>query len=132
MGVQGYEGRRLRIEMDPGERPRDAPKDWPGTGTIAEVVLGVTLRSHLGRTSLADLVRVRLDVAVQTGSGDAVRDVLIGGHGMDLLTELYGTPQRPKGLPILVGLWRLTDEMTLNWMISHEKIPPSAVTTNVV
>lgn len=46
------------------------------------------------------------------------------GIDMDLVSELFGTPMRPQGLPILVGMWRVKDDAIMERLLRSER-PPS-------
>lgn len=107
-----YVGRRISVQLNPVDLPKGVRGVWPGTGTIEAVVL---------RGTEGNLFRVHLDAPARTRQGIDVHDVVVLGIDMDLISELFETSRRPRGLPVLGAVWRLSENFSFSGITSGER-----------
>jgi hypothetical protein len=112
MDVDRVVGRPIDIDVD-GADALD-PDFRHVRGAIRQVVLTAG-NFHLLVVHPAEEVRF---------SGDfVVEEILLIGIDMDLVTELFGNPQRPPGLPVLAAIWRVKDFETMISRVEAGKAP---------
>ncbi len=113
MGGTEYIGKRVVLRMDGDSRFDDTDADLFGTITgFANRPLG------------PPVLEVSLDEMKVSKRGSEVRAMVIAGIGMSVVSELFGTPGRPKSLPIVVAVWRIADAASFE-RLRTESRPPS-------
>jgi hypothetical protein len=95
-------GTRVLVQVD--EVDASAPDFERVRGTVVRV-----FRSSSGDHDFI----VQLDKPIQLSDRVQFGHILVVGIDMDLDQELFGTRQRPSGLPVLVALWRIRNENVL-------------------
>jgi len=91
-------GRRIVIDVD-GSAALDP--DFRQVRCVIRRVVSIEGGYHLLVVHPAKGIRFSDDFVVE--------DMLLEGIDMDLLAELFGVPQRPEDLPVLVAIWRAND-----------------------
>lgn len=107
-------GKTIRIQVDPVDA---SEPDFVTVQAVVEQVIGGT---HNG-----SLLIVRPAAPIAISPDFTVTRMLLVGIDMDLVKELFGTPQRPRGLPVVAGVWRLKDATSIERVVS-KKHPPSS------
>lgn len=114
MALDDVRGRGVRIRMDLVDAAESSQDSVRGT-----VIAMADLEPD------ATVLAVRLDGVLADKLGSPIRDILVAGIGMNVVTELFAMPSRPAGLPVLIGVWRLGDAESFQTVLAQRKPPPS-------